>query len=152
MHLRIFQLADFDAVVALWESAGLHLNQSDSRAGIQHKIARDGDLFLVAIDDGTIVGALMGSYDGRRGWMNHLAVAASHRHQGIGHQLMQEVESRLLAKGCDKVNLLVTPANAAVQGFYEQQAYRRREIIMLEKWLVDVAGENAHETPHYHRV
>ncbi len=143
MHLRTFCLADFDAVTALWEAAGLHLNRSDARAGIQRKIERDNDLFLVAIDGDVIVGALMGSYDGRRGGINHLAVAASHRHQGIGHQLMQEVERRLLARGCDKVNLMVTTTNAAVQSFYEQQAYRRRDMILLEKWLVN-ATDSVH--------
>ena len=140
MQLRTFCLTDFDAVTALWEAAGLHLNRSDARTSIGQIIAHNGDLFLVALDEGVIVGALMGSFDGRRGWMNHLAVAVSHRHRGIGHQLLQEVEHRMRAKGCDKVNLLITLPNAAVQSFYEQQDYQRRDIIMMEKWLIDATA------------
>ena len=38
---------------------------------------------------------------------------------------MAELERRLVAKGCDKVNLLIEPTNAGVQGFYEMLGYRK---------------------------
>jgi ribosomal protein S18 acetylase RimI-like enzyme len=135
MHLRNFQLEDYDAVAALWREAGLHLNKSDSRAGIARKLERDADVFLVAEDEGTIIGAVMGAYDGRRAWVNHLAVAVAYRGHGLGRRLIEEMERRLRAKGCDKVNLLIEPANADVQEFYQQLGYERRELIFMQKWI-----------------
>jgi ribosomal protein S18 acetylase RimI-like enzyme len=135
MPVRNFQIEDYDAVVALWAQAGLILSLSDSREGIRRKLERDADLFLVAIDGESIVGAVMGCYDGRRGWINHIAVAPNYKGQGLGTQLVQEVERRLREKGCDKVNLLIEPTNAAVQEFYQRLGYQRDELIFMEKWL-----------------
>jgi ribosomal protein S18 acetylase RimI-like enzyme len=135
MHIRPFQIEDYDAVTDLWKATGLHLNRSDSVEGIRRKLERDADLFLVAVEDGAIIGVVMGAYDGRRGWINHLAVSYSHQGQGVGRHLMQEVESRLRAKGCDKVNLLVEPANIGVPAFYERLGYQRRDLILMQKWI-----------------
>lgn len=135
--LRSFDVNDYERVVALWAASGLQVGASDSREGLAHKLERDADLFLVAEDGdgGAIVGVVMGSYDGRRGWINHLAVAASYRGRGLGRRLVAEVERRLRARGCRKVNLLIEPGNARVQGFYEALGYTRDELIFMEKWL-----------------
>ncbi len=135
MEIRTFQLEDYDQVVALWAQAGLRLSPSDSREAIRHKLERDADLFLVAVEDTAIVGVVLGTYDGRRGWINHLAVAAPQQHQKLGTRLMQEVEYRLRQKGCAKVNLHILPTNAAVQPFYQRLGYQRDEMIFMEKWL-----------------
>lgn len=133
MRLRTFTPQDYDRVVALWAAAGLNLSPSDTPAGLAHKLERDPDLFLLAEDEesGTLVGAVMGCYDGRRGWINHLAVADGWRGDGIGRRLVAEVERRLRAKGCAKMNLLIEPANAAVQGFYERLGYARDDLIFM---------------------
>jgi ribosomal protein S18 acetylase RimI-like enzyme len=135
IQIRNFHIEDYDEVVAVWVQAGLELGQSDDREGIEHKLTRDADLFLVAIDGDTIIGVVMGTYDGRRGWVNHLAVSVQYKGQGVGTQLMQEMERRLHEKGCAKVNLLITPTNAAVQDFYQRLGYQRDELIFMEKWL-----------------
>lgn len=74
MQIREFQMADYDAVIALWRAAGLQLSKSDDQGCILHKLERDSDLFLVGIERETLVGAVMGAYDGRRGWVYHLGV------------------------------------------------------------------------------
>jgi ribosomal protein S18 acetylase RimI-like enzyme len=135
MEIRSFQLDDYDEVIALWAQAGLRLSVSDSREAIQHKVERDADLFLVAVEESTIVGVVMGTYDGRRGWINHLAVAPQQQHQKLGTKLMQEVERRLQQKGCAKINLFILPTNATVQAFYQRLGYQRDEMIVMEKWL-----------------
>ena len=135
MHVRGFQLEDYEQVVTLWTRTGLELSQSDSREGIQRKLERDADLFLVAVERSAIVGVVMGSYDGRRGWVNHLAVDPDYKGQRLGTRLMQEMEYRLGEKGCTKVNLLIEPANATVQAFYQKLGYQRDELIFMEKWL-----------------
>jgi ribosomal protein S18 acetylase RimI-like enzyme len=135
MQIRNFQMADYDNVIALWLAAGLQLSRTDSREGIQRKLERDADLFLVAEDEGIIIGSIMGCYDGRRGWVNHLGILPTYQGKGIGGRLLQEVEQRLKARGCDKVNLLIEPDNAGVQDFYQKTGYEQRELIFMQKWL-----------------
>jgi len=68
-HIREFQMEDYQDVVALWQVCGLQLSKSDSRESIEKILRRDPDLFLVVEDGKSIVGAVMGRYDGRRGWI-----------------------------------------------------------------------------------
>ena len=105
--------ADYEPVFALWRSIerGVHTGRSDLPSEIQKKLTRDPDLFLVADAKGEIIGSVLGGYDGRRGLVYHLAVASGFRKMGIGSRLMEELESRLRAKGCLKCYLLVTVDN-----------------------------------------
>ncbi len=67
MHLREFRMADYEAVLVVWQAAGLHLSPTDEPAAIRHKLERDPDLFLLAVEEGVVVGTVLGAYDARRG-------------------------------------------------------------------------------------
>jgi len=135
MEIREFRIADYEDVIALWEMAGLLRGRSDERSEIEKKLERDPDLFLVGVDAGVIVAAVIGGYDGRRGWVYHLAVEPTLHARGFGASLLEELESRLRERGCIKVNLLIDPENAAVQGFYEKRGYTPDDLVFMEKWL-----------------
>lgn len=135
MIIKEFELEDYEAVFALWKNAGLHLNSSDSRQALEQALERDADLFLVAVEGDDLVGAVLGRYDGRRGWINHLVVDRRYRERGVGSQLMQEVERRLRAKRCEKVSLFIEPGNTGVGAFYQQHGYTQRELLLMQKWL-----------------
>ncbi len=135
MEIREFTLHDYEAVIDLWKRAGLVLSRSDSLEGIKSKLERDPDLFLVAEEDQRIVGAVMGCFDGRRGWVNHLAIDPQFQGKHFGKIIMEELEKRLKEKGCEKVNLLVRMDNTKVQGFYERLGFKQDELVFMEKWI-----------------
>jgi ribosomal protein S18 acetylase RimI-like enzyme len=135
VDLREFRLEDYDRVIRFWGEVGLKPSRSDTRARIAHKLERDPELFILAVAGGEIVGTVFGSYDGRRGWMNRLAVAPSWRGQGLARRLAEEVERRLAQIGCDKMNLLIEANNASVQSLYEKMGYERVPLIFMEKWI-----------------
>jgi ribosomal protein S18 acetylase RimI-like enzyme len=135
MQIREFRIEDFTAVIALWQDAGLELNRSDSFEGIRRKIERDPDLFLVSEEDGQILAAIMAGFDGRRGWVYHMAVHAYGQGRGWGALLLEELQQRLKAKGCEKINLLLEPSYTEVIAFFEKQNYRHNDLIFMEKWL-----------------
>jgi len=113
---------DLEAVLRLWQhsSPGVRLGVSDTPDEIKKKLSHDPDLFLVAEEDGHLVGTVLGGFDGRRGMVYHLAVALSHRSHGIGAALMAELELRLKAKGCLKYYLQVTADNESAVHFYKR--------------------------------
>lgn len=125
--------ADYEAVYQLWKSMekGVGIGRSDTLEEIEKKLARDPDLFLVAEADGCIVGTVIGGFDGRRGLIYHLAVEASYRGQGIGSRLMEEVESRLRAKGCLKCYLLVKADNPEAEVYYQHRGWQRMDVVHL---------------------
>jgi ribosomal protein S18 acetylase RimI-like enzyme len=136
MQIREFQMADYDAVIALLRIAGIPLGRTDEQAGIIHKLERDPDLFLVGVENDEMIGAVMGTYDGRRGWINHLAIHPNYQGRGYGAAIVAQLEERLRNQGCQKINLLIEPGNAQVQHFYETLDYQRDELIFMEKWLI----------------
>jgi ribosomal protein S18 acetylase RimI-like enzyme len=135
MDIRSFQMTDYEAVVELWTRAGLTLSPSDSREAIEKKLQRDPELFLVVTDQDQLIGAVMGAFDGRRGWVYHLAVDPESQGNQIGRLLMNELEERMRAVGCDKMNLLVAQDNARVGGFYEKLGFVRDEVFFMGKWI-----------------
>jgi ribosomal protein S18 acetylase RimI-like enzyme len=125
--------SDYDSVYHLWASIekGVHVGRSDTATEIEKKIARDPDLFIIAEADDAIVGSVIGGFDGRRGLIYHLAVAASFRGLGIGSRLMDEVETRLRDKGCLKCYLLVTTDNPEAEDYYQQRGWQPMDTIHL---------------------
>ncbi len=122
MKIRTFEFSrDWMRVRDLWASAGtgVQLRRSDEPEEIKKKLLRDPELFLIAEQDGEIIGAVMGGYDGRRGLMYHLAVAHSHRRRGVGTRLQEELEARFRALGCLRYYLLVTDDNEDAMEFYK---------------------------------
>jgi ribosomal protein S18 acetylase RimI-like enzyme len=132
VHVREFRYPeDYQAARFLWENAGSGINvrRSDEPEEIQKKLQRDPDLFLVAEDDGKLIGTVIGGFDGRRGLIYHLAVDAAFRQHGIGSLLMDEVERRLKAKGCLKCYLMVTVDNDNAMRFYEARNWERMDTV-----------------------
>jgi ribosomal protein S18 acetylase RimI-like enzyme len=126
VHIREFSFPDdFAQVQNLWASMekGVSLGRSDTSEEIEKKLAHDPDLFLVAEENGQIIGTVLGGFDGRRGLLYHLAVAASFRAQGIGSRLMDEIEARLRAKGCLRCYLMVLADNEEAMRYYENHGW-----------------------------
>ncbi len=125
--------SDYESVYQLWQrmERGVHLGRSDTLVEIEKKLKRDPDLFLVAESDDTIVGSVIGGFDGRRGLIYHLAVSPSFRGQGIGSCLMEEVEARLRSKGCLKSYLLVTSDNSEAEQYYQHRGWQHMDSIHL---------------------
>ena len=144
--IRAFHRRDTDAVVALWEDAGLTRPWNDPRADIERKLAVQPELFLVAEEtpqtqaasgaEARIVGSVMAGYDGHRGWLYYLATASDRRGAGIGRALVAEAERLLLAMGCPKVQLMVRVGNEQVFGFYDALGYERFEVGTTGKRLI----------------
>jgi len=137
IRLREFTLNDYDTVYALWQNAGdgLGVGRSDTREEITKKLHRDPDLFLVVEDNGKIIGTVIGGYDGRRGLIYHLAVDHAYRQRGIGKMLMDELERRMITKGCLKVYLLVKRGNEDVVEFYRHLGWEAMDITIMGKVL-----------------
>ncbi len=118
--------ADYPGALRLWKSMeqGVRVGPSDSEREIQKKLERDPDLFLVAEAQNTLIGTVIGGFDGRRGFVYHLAVHSVYRRRGVGSLLIREVENRLRSKGCIRCYLLVRPDNLDAQRYYEKAGWK----------------------------
>lgn len=137
LRVRSATEADGDAIVALWEAAGMLSYTPEPERDLRTARAAAGDLVLVAERDGRVVGTLLGTCDGRRGWLQRLAIDPSDRRQGTGRALVAEVERRLADRGVPQANLLAFPDNEAALAFWRSLGYRTRPVEMGTKRLDD---------------
>ena len=136
MRIREFQLDDYKEVVNLWKKSGIILRPGDEREGIELKVQRDPELFLVAEEDQEILGVVLGAWDGRRGWINHLAVRSGHQRFGIGKSLIRELEKRLIRKGALRVNAQIYKSNIVSLAFFKALNYETHsDLIMVGRNL-----------------
>jgi ribosomal protein S18 acetylase RimI-like enzyme len=133
--IRAFRESDDDAVVRVWRDAGLTIKPSDTLPELRKLIERNPGLFLVAEEDGSVCGAVIGAWDGRRAWIYHLAVLPALQGRGIGRMLMNELEGRLRAVGATRLNLPVEQENASVADFYRTLRYVPDELLFMTKRL-----------------
>lgn len=130
-------LADIDA---LWREAFPDDKpRHRAEAVVPAKLAFQPELFLVAREEGHVIGSIIAGYDGYRGHLNRVAVLKAYRQQGVGALLVREAEARLRALGCVKINLQIRAANHAVASFYRGLGYDVEEHINMAK-LVAVDG------------
>lgn len=136
MEIREYQVSDQTEVIDLWKRCGLLVPWNDPQKDIERKMVVDGDLFLVCVDNNTVIGTAMGGYDGHRGWVNYLAVCPSQRRKGLGRTLMEAVEKRIYKKNCPKINIQVRTTNKDVLAFYDSLGYKVDKVVSLGKRLI----------------
>ena len=123
MKLRAYQNDDWQALIDLWQRVFPDdPPHNDPSQVISAKRAVD-DLIFVALEEDSIVGAVMAGYDGHRGWLYAVAVDHPHRRHGIARRLVAHTLDALRQLGCIKVNLQIRSDNAQVVAFYESLGF-----------------------------
>ncbi len=136
LEIRQFCDGDESVVIRLWQDCKLVVPWNDPQKDIQRKLDAGADLFLVGEYDSLLVASVMGGYDGHRGWVYYLAVAPMFRNRGFARAMMVEMENRLVAQGCPKINLLVRNTNAEVMELYRSLGYSIDQTVSLGKRLI----------------
>jgi ribosomal protein S18 acetylase RimI-like enzyme len=136
--IRPFRIEDYDRVMELWAAGALPLKPQgrDSRASIARQIGLPNVRFLVAETGagGRVVGSVLATHDGRKGWINRLAVDTALRRSGIGARLVRAAEDWLGSEGMDILACLIEDDNAVSMAVFLKLGYKKHpEIIYFAK-------------------
>ncbi|NIP67026.1 GNAT family N-acetyltransferase [Candidatus Bathyarchaeota archaeon] len=135
-RIRRLTISDYQEITRLWEQSSLPFKPQgrDSKREIAGQMKRDPELFLGAFEDNLLLGTVVGSYDGRKGWINRLAVDPRYRRQGIAEELIAEVEKALKEKGARIICALVEEPNQASVSLFKKLGYAtHRDILYVSK-------------------
>lgn len=132
-------IGDYDEVFALWRaSEGILLSEVDTQEDIDRLLKRNPGLSFVARDGEQLVGAVLCTHDGRRGYIDHLVVRHSHRRQGIGKALVARCLFNLMRVGIRKWQLFVQEDNAQAIAFWRKLGWAERvELVTMSRNQVD---------------
>lgn len=125
MDIRKLEIDDYDSMIELWEKSGLsHRPEGrDGRDEVERQINAFGDLFLGAFENRELVGVILGSDDGRKGWINRLAVHPDHQRKGIALELIRAVESALKERNRKIISILIEPTNVESLELFRKAGY-----------------------------
>jgi putative acetyltransferase len=126
--LRAMQPADYPALWALWHATeGMHLNESDEEGPFVQCLARNPGLSAVAVGaDGGLAGGVLCTFDGRSGYLHHLAVTPALRGSGIARALIDFSLDRLAENGVMRCNIFILADNAPGQSFWQHNGWTER--------------------------
>ena len=103
------------------------MGTTDNADCVRAVIVYSRAVMLLAIDDGRIVGSLLGTFDGWRGHMYRLAVEPSQRRRGIATALVGQMEKSFREWGVRRVNVLVERDRPWATAFWTSVGYPRDE-------------------------
>jgi ribosomal protein S18 acetylase RimI-like enzyme len=136
-------LSDYENVISLWQKAeGICLRNADSKDGIEKYLLRNPKLSFVAENNEKLVGTIMSGHDGKRGYIQHLAVDAKLRNNGVASTLLEMCLAALMDEGIVKSHIHVLAGNELAKKYWVNRGWFKRNDIEVYSYI-NGAGENA---------
>jgi trans-aconitate methyltransferase/GNAT superfamily N-acetyltransferase len=130
-------ISDCEEVLDFWrEMPGVGLSEGDTPEGLAVYLLRNPGLSWIVREEGRIVAAVLCGHEGRRGYLNHLAVSPEHRNQGLGKALVERCLAKLGSLGIPKCNLFVYADNDHGSDFWKRNGWHHRSDLKVMQRLV----------------
>jgi ribosomal protein S18 acetylase RimI-like enzyme len=134
--IRMLKPSDYDELLSVWDRAGLPARPKgrDSPEEMKRQMGLGTSIYLkVVVKEGgkkRIVAVVLGTHDGRKGWINRLAVLPNYQRRGLGRLLVKELEKRFKRMGFDIYCGLIETYNDVSMNFFAKLGYVRHEDII----------------------
>jgi ribosomal protein S18 acetylase RimI-like enzyme len=132
MNIREMKIDDYDDIISMFqETPGVTVREADSKNATETYLKRNPGLSFVATVDSRVIGCVMCGHDGRRGYLQHLAVMAGNRKQGVGEKLFTACIDALQEIGINKTHIFVFKTNDLANKYWVNKGWNLREDINM---------------------
>jgi len=132
MKIEKFKIEYYDDVLKLWRKAGIEVVSSDMIDEVTRVLNRNPDLFLMGKRKERVMAVVMGAFDGRRGYVHHLAVDPDYQKRGFGKTIMDALIEQFRKMNIHKVHLFIEKSNRNIVEFYNNLGWDvRKDLIMM---------------------
>ncbi len=123
--IRSLEISDYDSLIDLWQKSGLPYRPKgrDSRKSIAIELKRRETCFWGMFDEDKLIGSVIGASDGRKGWINRLAVDRDYHGQGLAIILIKECEKFLFNLGIQIIATLIEDYNDPSKALFKKAGY-----------------------------
>mgnify|MGYP003564701818 CR=1 FL=1 len=122
--IHCMTIEDHKEALRLWQATEwIDLSETDDREPMELFLDRNPGLSLVARDGDRLIGTILCSHDGRRGFLIHLAVDERYRRPGIGTALVERCLAALAQEGIIKCNIFFIEENKAGIEFWARKGF-----------------------------
>lgn len=147
MESRRARPEDAESILRFWKDSGASMSTTDEVGYVRRVTENPAAVLLLALIDGKIVGSLLGTFDGRRGNLYRLVVSPEHRRQGIGRELVRQIEHVVRRWGVKRTTVLVEVDRPWAMEFWSAVGYPRDDHIVrhvgVHAWS-DLEGSSSH--------
>jgi len=137
MEIEDFKMDYYNDVLDLWIRAGISIGSSDDKIEIQKMLERNPRFFLIGKENHKLIAVVQGGYDGRRGYVHHLAVDPAYQKKGYGKMLMHELMDRFRQNKVHKIHLFVEKHNKNAIAFYKRLGWEQRKYLTMMSFVPD---------------
>ncbi len=120
MLFRNITIEDYKKLIPFWKT-NYFVTKMDGFEKFKLFLEKNPGLSILIEDDGNIIGSALGSFDGRRGYLQKVVIAKDLRRRGLGQQLVKKVIKKLRA-----VDALYIPIGAEEElvPFYKKCGFK----------------------------
>jgi len=137
MNIEKFKIEYYDEVVELWKKAGIGVGSSDMIDEVTRVLNRNPDLFLIGKVQKKVIAVVIGAFDGRRGYVHHLAVDPDYQKMGFGKIIMEALIEQFRVKNIQKVHLFIQKSNKNVVEYYNNLGWEVRDDLIMMSFVPD---------------
>lgn len=127
MQIRTITISDYERLIPFWK-VNYFVSEMDSLEHFKIFLEKNADLSVIAEENGEVVGTALGSYDGRRGYLQKVVTNMTHRKEGIGQELVREVAKRLKDVGAIFIPI---SAESELVSFYEKCGFVSKDSVSM---------------------
>ncbi|MFX1407121.1 MAG: GNAT family N-acetyltransferase [Promethearchaeota archaeon] len=131
MEIEKFSMNYYNDVINLWRNAGISIGSSDTFEEVKIMFNRNPELFLIGKSKNRVIAVVMGAFDGRRGYVHHLAVDPKYQKKGYGKNIMDELMKKFRKMGVHKVHLFIEKYNKKTVSFYLKLGWEIRDDLIM---------------------
>lgn len=113
MNIEPLRIEEYDDLINLWNRTGLpcYKEGRDSRQAIEKQIFDDHIFILTLKNEGRLIGSVVASSDGRKGWIDRLAIDPDYRGKRLATRLVEKAEELLAGIGINIIGALIEDQN-----------------------------------------
>ncbi|MBD3194939.1 MAG: GNAT family N-acetyltransferase [Candidatus Lokiarchaeota archaeon] len=137
MKIEQLSIKEYEEVLNLWKKTELSVGSSDTKKQVKRMIERNPNLCLVGKLNVKTVAVVLGAFDGRRGYVHHLAVDPDYQRKRYGSMLMAELMKRFKKIKVHKVHLFIEKRNQDVIKFYKEIGWTFRDDLVMMSYVPD---------------
>ncbi len=123
--LRKLTDEDYDDIIRIWADAGLPYRPRgrDSKERVTTEIYREDTSYFGLFEDDRMIAVGLATYDGRKGWINRVAVDPDRRGKGFGGRIIEACEKFLKNCGAEVIAVLIEEVNTPSISLFRKHGY-----------------------------
>lgn len=126
ISLRAAKESDAEAIARLVNTAFLaerfFIERDRTNPAAVRSLMQKG-AFLLAEDEGSLIGCIYTKLRGERGYFGMLSIEPARQRMGVGHQLVNAVEKAFREKGCKFCDLKIVDVRTELHTLYHRWGY-----------------------------